>query len=153
MGKQQHDGDDQVDPAGAPLFALWDPLLLRALQRTLLEGKFANDPEDLLVSGSPQVAEVCRRVEAARSAYEQQRCQGLTGARRVVAERVLARYDKTRALSDHPHAEAVVKKRIAATEAWAGMSESDRAAFVRALAAPFEVDAAALRALLHGPLE
>ena len=38
---------------------------LVALYRTVIEGKFAEDPDDPLVARSPYAAEACRRVLAA----------------------------------------------------------------------------------------
>ncbi|MDJ0975022.1 MAG: hypothetical protein QNJ98_11220 [Planctomycetota bacterium] len=114
-----------------------EPELLHALYRVLLEGKFAEDPNDPLVAGSPLVAKVCRRVLAALDQSEQKRIDGLDGLRRELAEKNLANRLSKRALEDHPRLLKVVRRRIADAEAWPTMTTRERAEYVQALAAPF----------------
>ncbi len=110
--------------------------VLLALYRTVMEGKFAEDPDDLLVARSPYAAEACRRILAALDEAEHARIAGLDGARRELAERNRQARLERRSLDAHPRLLNIVRRRITELEAWSALGTKEKGDLVGCLAAP-----------------
>ena len=110
--------------------------LLLALYRTVIEGKFAEDPEDRLVARSPLVAEACTRIRRALDESERARIRKLDGPRRQLATRNWKEWLRRSNLDARPRLLAVVRRRLRELHEWPALDAQARAELVSTLAAP-----------------
>ncbi len=113
--------------------------VLVALYRTVIEGKFADDPEDGLVARSPHAADACVRIRKALEDSERVRIEQLEGPRRQLAERNWEDRRGRFRLDARPRLLAVVRRRLRELEEWSTLEADSRGELITTLAAPFDL--------------
>ena len=113
--------------------------VLLALYRTVIEGKFAEEPDDPLVARSPLVAEACTRIRRALDESERARIKQLDGLRGQLAKRNWKSRLRRSSLDARPRLLAVVRRRIAELEDWSTLASREKQELVATLAAPFDL--------------